>query len=76
MKVFFVVTLIQGREYPAKFHEEIPAALRPEICYALWLDNPTVATLSCTELYRRYAQAKELGALPPSNIEPRDFWVR
>jgi hypothetical protein len=74
--IFFVVTVVQGREYPVKYHDQIPASLRPEIRYALRIDNPQVAVLSCTELYRRYSQARQLDALPPSNVEPRDFWVR
>jgi hypothetical protein len=75
-KIFFVVMLVQGRESPCKYHGQIPAALRPDIRYNVWLDDPEIAALSCTELYSRYTQAKQLNALPPSNVEPRDFWVR
>jgi hypothetical protein len=44
--------------------------------FGIRLDDPAVAALSCTELYRRYLQAKELGVLPPSNISPHEFWVK
>jgi hypothetical protein len=42
--------------------------------FAIRLD-PLTADLPLGALFAYYLAAKEFGALPPSNIEDRDYWT-
>lgn len=76
-KVFFVVLPDGwGGEYPCKYHEQVPLYLKATMIYGLRLDDPTVAELTCQELYERYLMACEMDCLLPCNIQPNEYWTR
>ena len=66
----------RGGEYPCKYHEQVPLAIKREMIYGLRLDDPIVAELSCQELYERYLMAREMDCLLPCNIRPDEYWTR
>jgi len=74
-KVFFLVLPgLFGRDSPCKYHGQIPHWEKARVRFAIRLD-PLTAGLPLSALFAYYLAAKEFGALPPSNIEDRDYWT-
>ncbi len=66
--LIFVVYRHNGRESPALHHEDHLPPKHDPVVYQLRLDTQpnadALATMSLTELWKRYLAGRELGALP------------
>ena len=71
---YFVVSLLNGRETPAIYWDELPRAPIPRLVYVLRLDQQPNAKALCeanlAKLYAVFCHMRKRGKLPPKYEPP------